>query len=378
MRAKLVGIHAALTKFEDLPWLGIFTDSLSSLQAIRSFHDQPGLSGPLHYHYHSTLIQSIVALLETRHERGLSTTLRKIRGRTHIRGNDLADTAAKLAVREFDKLPPHQTLQVELGSIAPRPPFWVMFTNKPPAPPPTLATGPRQATLRPPWWTIPEADRAQMHAFTRPSLQLRQKVRGATLRGLHHTSLYRRLILQAREKGARTKHTGAAILKRLKANHAEGITLLKFVWGQLYNGKLAHRYGHAPTDACPLCGLPDSCTHIAGECDRHHPHRISRHNAACQLIHATLRKAAKGGGALHSAPDLVLVAADAGIEPQLTEELTEFLHSTHRSEDEPASRDTFDPEEWDAPPPPLTGGHQAPATYRRLLGPQIRPGMGHG
>ena len=79
---------------------------------------------------------------------------------------------------------------------------------------------------------------------------------------------------------------------------------------------------------------------------------MSRHNAAYHLIHATLRKAAKGGGALHSAPDLVLVAADARIEPQLTEELTEFLHSTHRSEDEPSIRDTFDPEEWDAPPPP--------------------------
>jgi hypothetical protein len=63
MRAELVGIHAALTKFENLPWVGIFTDSMSNLQAIRSFHDQPGISGPLHYHHHSTLIHNIVALL---------------------------------------------------------------------------------------------------------------------------------------------------------------------------------------------------------------------------------------------------------------------------------------------------------------------------
>ena len=35
MRAELVAIHIALTKFEDQSWLGIFTDSLSILRAIR-------------------------------------------------------------------------------------------------------------------------------------------------------------------------------------------------------------------------------------------------------------------------------------------------------------------------------------------------------
>ena len=35
MRAELVAIHTALSRFEDHSWLGVFTDSLSSLQAIR-------------------------------------------------------------------------------------------------------------------------------------------------------------------------------------------------------------------------------------------------------------------------------------------------------------------------------------------------------
>ena len=43
------------------------------------------------------------------------------------------------------------------------------------------------------------------------------------------------------------------------------------------------RYGHAPTDERPLCHMPDSCTHIAGEFPDHDALRISRHNAACQL-----------------------------------------------------------------------------------------------
>ncbi len=92
---------------------------------------------------------------------------------THIRGNDLADAAAKLAVTDYDTLPSGQTMTVDIGAIAPRLPLWVMYTANPTTPTPALATGPRQATLHPPWWTIPEANRLQMHAFTRPSQQLR-------------------------------------------------------------------------------------------------------------------------------------------------------------------------------------------------------------
>jgi hypothetical protein len=105
-----------------------------------------------------------------------------------------------------------------------------------------------------------------MHAFIYPSKQLRQKVREATLRSLHHTSLCRRLILTAKARGARTASVGTALHSRIRNSPSKGITILKFLYGQLYNGKLASRYGLAPTDACPLCGLPDSCTHIAGQC----------------------------------------------------------------------------------------------------------------
>ena len=54
------------------------------------------------------LLQSISQLLEYRREKGFSTTLRKIEAHTNIRGNDLADAAAKLAVTDFDNLPPDQ------------------------------------------------------------------------------------------------------------------------------------------------------------------------------------------------------------------------------------------------------------------------------
>ncbi len=98
---------------------------------------------------------------------------------------------------------------------------------------------------------------------------------------------------------------GRSIHRRLTANPWEGTSLLKFVFGRIYNGKLARRYGHAPTDACPLCKKSDSCTHIAGKCSYHKALTISRHNATCQVLHAAIWKFAKGEGALHSAPDLV-------------------------------------------------------------------------
>ncbi len=120
-----------------------------------------------------------------------------------------------------------------------------------------------------------------MHAFTRPSQQLRLNVRHALLSGLYYTSLYRRLLVANKLKGTRLQTVGRAIHKKLHSIPKEGTTLLKFIYGQVYNGKIAKRYGHAPTEACPLCHKPDSCTHIAGECPDHDGLRIGRHNAAC-------------------------------------------------------------------------------------------------
>ncbi len=157
-----------------------------------------------------------------------------------------------------------------------------------------------------------------MHAFTRPSPQLRTKVREALLRSLHHSSLYRRLIVANKEKVARTKTVGQALHKKLTHSPREGTSLVKFLYGQLCNGKLALRYRHALTDECQLCHMPDSCTHIAGECPDHEALRISHHNAACQLVHAAIRKTAKGGGALHRAPHLILVMADTCVQPMTT------------------------------------------------------------
>jgi len=85
MRTELVAIHTALSKFEDHSCLGVFTYSLSSLQAIHLHYYRPGLPIALHYNHNMVLLQSISHLLETRREKGYSTSLRKIRAHTHPR-----------------------------------------------------------------------------------------------------------------------------------------------------------------------------------------------------------------------------------------------------------------------------------------------------
>ena len=118
---------------------------------------------------------------------------------------------------------------------------------------------------------------------------------------------------------------GKATHLRLAANAWKGSTLLNCIYGQLYNGKLANRYGHAPTDECPLCHKPYSCTYISGYCHYHKPLTCSCHYAACQLVHATIRISAKSGGGLHRAPDLVHVTADAGSHPHTSQVSLENL-----------------------------------------------------
>jgi hypothetical protein len=133
---------------------------------------------------------------------------------------------------------------------------------------------------------------------------------------MHHTSLYTRLIFANKEKRDRIKVAVHVLHIRLVPNSIEGTNLLKFIYDQLYNGKPVYRHVHAPTDECPLYYSPDPCTHIAGECPDHEAHRINRHHAACQLVHAAIHKTAKGGGALYIALDLILVAVDTGIQSQ--------------------------------------------------------------
>jgi hypothetical protein len=114
------------------------------------------LQRPSHttYHHHKPLLSSIVNTIRYKESLNLPTKLHKIRGHTIIRGNDLADTAAKLMFTFIEEIPALQKLTVTIGKYTERSPYWFMYTNKPITPQISLSTGPYSLTLGPPWWTI--------------------------------------------------------------------------------------------------------------------------------------------------------------------------------------------------------------------------------
>jgi len=108
MMAELVAIYTALDKTFTHEWVEIFTGFLSSMHAIRHRYTHQGPSDPQNYHHHVLLSSGITDLLEERRMRGLRTTLQTIRAHTNIRGNNLADDAAEMAVKYYDSLPESQ------------------------------------------------------------------------------------------------------------------------------------------------------------------------------------------------------------------------------------------------------------------------------
>ena len=155
----MVAIHTALNTFHIHEWIEIFTDSLSSHQAIEHHNTNPDICSSKYYHHHMLILESIIDLLETKRLDGYRTTLHKIRVHTNIRGNDLADTTAKLAVLSFATLPPDQKIRVDIGEIAPRPKHRVMYTATPPSLGVVPATLNSPTNTFRPLLTIPEAER---------------------------------------------------------------------------------------------------------------------------------------------------------------------------------------------------------------------------
>jgi hypothetical protein len=80
MRAELAAIHVALDIHKHDPWLGIFTDSKTSLHAIQNKMQRPSHTT---YHHHKPLITAIVDSLLYRAELVLTSILHKIREHTH-------------------------------------------------------------------------------------------------------------------------------------------------------------------------------------------------------------------------------------------------------------------------------------------------------
>jgi hypothetical protein len=121
MRAELVAIYGPRLICHKLMGGDLYGFSIQFAGHSTPLHS-PRAEQPQHYHHHLLLLRGITDLLEERRRRGLRTILHKIRSHTNIRGNDLADAAAKMVVTEYDSLPESRKLKVDVREVPQHPP----------------------------------------------------------------------------------------------------------------------------------------------------------------------------------------------------------------------------------------------------------------
>jgi len=98
LKARLSSIHIALDTFINSSWMGILSDSFSSLQAIQHELHHPNNS---EYNHHGPLIEVKVVTILDREQRGLPTVVRKVRAHTKVLGNKLAKAENRISVIFF-------------------------------------------------------------------------------------------------------------------------------------------------------------------------------------------------------------------------------------------------------------------------------------
>jgi hypothetical protein len=93
--------------------------------------------------------------------------------------------------------------------------------------------------------------------------------------------------------------------------HSERRHTLQYRYGGLYTGKLAYRYGHAPSPLCVLCHQMDGGHHSVSGCPAINKLVIERHNAAARCILKSIANGQMGGS---------LVMTDVGNKQKMLDE----------------------------------------------------------
>ena len=112
---------------------------------------------------------------------------------------------------------------------------------------------------------------------------LRATIRWNCPRSLSNASVYGDAMLKAEDCHFRADD----LLQDRKYTDAQIRSGFNFRIGHIYNRKHVHRYSGLPgVPLCPLCGNPDSGTHImlACKCEEMHKLYVERHNKAVRII----------------------------------------------------------------------------------------------
>lgn len=242
---------------EAVPRVHLFTDSLASMHLIQKMLRKPYL---LRESKHLAILTCIRTLLLARAQHGYHTHIYKVKSHSGVRGNDEADKGA-----------------VRVAKGESRPDCKEDSDNEP---------------YRRLWWiSLGEWFAANLTGA------IKRNVEQQTAPGHTKSTLYGQLWEAAAPsldaKASNSMWTDSVV------RFTNALQVHKARWGHLFNQKLAARYGLVPPGmtACPLCGGPDSGTHILLGC-QHRDMRalvIARHNAAVRRIAKTIQRGSLGG-----------------------------------------------------------------------------------
>ena len=273
-RAELSAIYHVFADISDpTDDVLIFTDSQVSIQLINRILRRPDTETGMH----KELLLRIATLILQRAQSGHHTSILKVKSHIGIVGNEAADRAAKAAADN-----PQQTV---LQTPASNP-----FLGK--------------------WWPVRTPVPQDAGKATEPGSQdrkvvsnlgkgLKSTVGKSTKLGKSNQASYYVQSTQAMYTDPFGAHPQAsnAYLGSRKCTHSGKCQTLKARMGVLFTQARAKMMGMSHTDACPLCGEPDSIGHLLGGCSHNTmgPLYISRHDQAVIQLYRALQKGTDGG-----------------------------------------------------------------------------------
>ena len=269
-RAELSALHNGIISntASEADALHLYTDSACSISLISRIINAPWSLGEC---IHLDLLRNIAEALRSRAERGQTTHVHKVRAHSGVKFNDVVDEKAKSAAKN-----PDDADVTETSNNTP-------YDSRP-------------------WIAHMKVD--EDNALAKPRLTFVSSLTIGT------KTLLTAALSGGGPVGGVYAQAWAATIPSLNPhsisqiwtdNHitwVQAIYTLKARWGQLFNQKLAFRYGLAPNPNCLRCGQPDSVGHMLGGCQEKSCKAITieRHNKSVRIITDTITRSSKFGG----------------------------------------------------------------------------------